>query len=680
MRLASACLLAATATAAFFHSHAHAVGTRTFDLDTLEEFSGGDLKGVSVSSDGIVRAGWTLGSVALPEATAVFCSLSMDDDSVLIGTSPGGKVLRVAGDQAKVYAETGELAVTALAQGPKGIVYAAAMPGGKIFKLADGKKAELFATLPDTDQIWALATDKAKTALYAATGGGEGKVFRIDAGGQSSIQLKSDEPHIVSLAVADGGVVYAGSSGKGLLYRIAGPGRASVMYDAPGEEVKAIALGANGSVFAVGNEYGEPPDGGRRSGAQGRAQPGPSTSARMKPGKGSLYYFDASGRPERLMSHSEFHYLSLVVENGVAYVGTGAEGRIYSANLDHVVTLVADTDSRQIGALGISKGKPYAVAGDPASFHRVVAQGGGDTIWTSKTLDAGLRARFGHLSWVSNGGIELSTRTGNTSTPDTTWSGWSNAMTTAALVTSPPGRYVQVRARWTRADATLSEVMLPFVTDNARAVVLEITAHQKGMIRDTREGATASGGEAPKHNSVVGITWRVDNPDADALRYRVWYRREGDTTWRDALKPDEVLTKSDYDWDTASLPEGKYRIKVEASDEASNPPGQTEKHALVSQLVLVDNTPPVFQGGVTVTGRRVKARVVDGLGPIVRVEMAIDGRLDWRPLPASDGIFDTADEAIDADIAQLVAAGTHILAIRAFDSAGNFVVAEVEAR
>ena len=35
----------------------YAVGTRTFDLDTLEKLSGGDMKGVAVSSDGIVRAG-----------------------------------------------------------------------------------------------------------------------------------------------------------------------------------------------------------------------------------------------------------------------------------------------------------------------------------------------------------------------------------------------------------------------------------------------------------------------------------------------------------------------------------------------------------------------------------------------------------------------------------------------
>jgi len=79
-------------------------------------------------------------------------------------------------------------------------------------------------------------------------------------------------------------------------------------------------------------------------------------------------------------------------------------------------------------------------------------------------------------------------------------------------------------------------------------------------------------------------------------------------------------------------------------------------------------------------GRRLRAEVVDGLGPIARVEVAIDGRLDWRPLAAADGIFDTADEAIDADISLLLppGPGPHVVAVRAYDAAGNFAVREIE--
>ncbi len=145
------------------------------------------------------------------------------------------------------------------------------------------------------------------------------------------------------------------------------------------------------------------------------------------------------------------------------------------------------------------------------------------------------------------------------------------------------------------------------------------------------------------------------------------------------LRDGEIVTKTDYDWETATLPEGKYRVRVEASDELANPPDQTLKHALETQNVLVDNTPPTFQT-LALQGRRIKARVVDGASPITRVDVAIDGRGgkdEWRPLAPVDGIFDALDETFDADVSSIVPAGTHIVAVRAFDAAGNYVVREI---
>jgi hypothetical protein len=60
--------------------------------------------------------------------------------------------------------------------------------------------------------------------------------------------------------------------------------------------------------------------------------------------------------------------------------------------------------------------------------------------------------------------------------------------------------------------------------------------------------------------------------------------------------------------------------------------------------------------------------------------VAFDGRLEWRPLGAADGIFDTADETVDADLTPLLPAGAgpHVVAVRAYDAAGNFVVREID--
>jgi hypothetical protein len=659
---------------------AAAVGTRTFTLDTLDKLSGGDLKGVAVSSDGAVRAGFNLGNAPVTEASAAFSGLALADGAVLLGTSPNGKVHRVVGDAVSLFADTGALAVTSMVQAKNGTIYAATIPDGKIFKLSQGK-AEPFATLPDTSHVWALVVDRAGTGLFAATGP-EGKVFRVEANGTSSVYYRSGETHLVSLAIAENGDLFAGTSGKGQLLRITGPGRASVLADMPGEEVKAIAVAKGGVVWAIANEYGEPPEAPKRSAAAGRVPAGPTTGARPKPGKGQLWRFDAQGRPERMMKHDDTHYTALSIdEKGEPYVGTGAEGRVYTVDDAHTVTLVADTDERQVGAVFVTGGKGFVATTDPVVFHRILGRGGQDAVWTSKVLDAGLRAKFGSLGWRASGGLELSVRTGNTATPDATWSAWSNPLTTPGNSGAPQGRYVQVRARWARdANAILTEVTIPFVTDNVRPVVTEINAAPKGApAKEPATGIPASGGELPKHETVVKVSWKVDNADSDPLRYRVAFKREGQGLWRDALKADEVLTKSELEWDTTALPEGKYRVRVEASDEQANPPDQVQKHALESEPVLVDNTPPRIDN-LTLTGRRLRAQVVDGTSPIARVEVAVDGKPEWRPLAAADGIFDTPSEAVDADVTVLVPPGPHVVVVRAYDAAGNSVARDVESK
>ncbi len=684
--------VAAMAGAAFVAGDARAVGTRTFELDSLEKLSGGDLKGVAVGSDGVVRAGWTLGSVPMPAGagTTATCAVALADGSVLVGTGPsgGGKIVRVANDQASVYADTGENAVSALAVDRAGTVYAATT-SGKIYRVSTGK-ADVFATIPGVDGIFALAADKAGTALFAGTGS-DGAVVRVDASGTSSVYFKTDEPFVVSLAVADDGAVYAGTGGKGLLYRITAPGRATVLYDFHGEDVHAIATAPGGRVYAIANE-GAP------------AAPGESTESRLvlpsrqrRPHAGRpVDHAEAEGRqgsplalrrPGPPRAHDAPRRVPLRLARGRRSRRPLRRHRRRGAHLH-----------RRRGPHGVSRGRHRRAAGhghrarqgartrfvlgsDPATFHRILAMGGPDAVWTSKALDAGLRARFGHLTWRGTGALEVSTRSGDTQTPDTTWSPWSTPVAQGGAILSPAGRYVQVRARLRDGAASIGDVNLAFRTDNLRAVVTDIAARERGGSPEAKEGITPSGGSPGRHDSVVKVTWKVENPDEDELRYRVQFRREGEARWLDATRPDETVTKAELDWDTASLPEGKYRLRVEATDEIANPLGDVTEHALESAPVLVDNTPPVFKS-LGIQGRRLRAEVVDGLGPIVRIDVAVDGRLEWRPLAAVDGLFDTADEAVDADLSPLLGvgggAGPHIVAARAYDAAGNFVVKDVE--
>src|SRR5262249_39084316 len=162
-------------------------------------------------------------------------------------------------------------------------------------------------------------------------------------------------------------------------------------------------------------------------------------------------------------------------------------------------------------------------------------------------------------------------------------------------------------------------------------------------------------------------------PDADALRYRLAYRFEGQNVYRDITRPDEPISKTEYDWDTASLPEGPYRVRVEASDENVNPPDRAFRHTLESPVVIVDNPPPLLRT-LTAQGRRIGGDAVDGVSPIARIDIAVDGRNEWHPFLPADGIFDEVVEGLDLDVSPFVGTGNHLVAVRVFDQAGNFVV------
>lgn len=687
-RTALALLVAASA--ALVSHEAHAVGTRTFDLAKLSDLEGGDLSGVSADSRGRIRAGFNLGKLPIQGADTTWSAAVASDGSVLVGTGNDGKIVKINGGQVTTVATTGDLAVSAMTTAWNGDIVAGTLGGplpavGKLYRLgkssgATPQQLKPFAELPGAENVMALAFDPKSKALYAATGP-EGKVFRIDQGGRAQVHLDADDAHIVSLAVGPDGVVYAGTAGKALLLKITAAGRAEVLQDFEGDDVSAIAVAKNGTVWATSNKYtggfSPPPKG------ENLAQPGPSTSKPgPKSGEGVLYRFVPGRSPELMFESKKAHLTALALaDDGRPYVGTGSEGRVYTVDDDRIESLVADVEERQISALVVSGNKRFILGSDAAAFHEIRGVGGADAVWTSKTLDAGMRARFGNLAWRTTGPVEMSTRSGNTAEPDGTWSAWSAALATPGKVQSPEARFIQLRARFSREpSAIVSDVRLAFVTDNARAVVTSVEAKDKSAGTDgLKAGVIASGTKPGKPSSTVNVKWTVDNPDKDDLRYRVSYRLEGQSTWRDALKPGDVYTKSDLDWDTTALPEGTYRIRVEATDEISNPPDRATKHQLESGPVLIDNTPPIFKS-ITLAGRKLSGDVADGLGPIARIEVAVAGTDDWRPLFPSDSIFDDASEHFDADLTGIIPPGSWLVAVRAYDTAGNSVSRELESK
>jgi hypothetical protein len=656
-----------------------AVGTRHWVLERAEDFKGGDLKGVAIDSSGKVKSGFDFGRVPVERESVIWSALPRPDGSILLGTANEGRLLELRNGQINKLAETHELVVTSLVEGWGHAVFAATLPHGKVYKWDKNKLSE-FVSLPDTEHVWQLAFDAKRGALYAATGP-QGKLFRITQDGRAEVQFDSSEDHLMSLGIMPDGTLVAGSSDKAILYRITGPGRSRVLYDFGRNEVRAIAISALGDVYAIANDIKTSTSSTTKP-KSSEAPAAPASSSSKVKGKGILLRVDRNGVPEILLNEDDEHLVSLALgRDEQPYVGTGVEGRIYTVTESHRSVLVGDTDERQVSVLQLLGATPFVISSDPAVVHPIRGMGGIDAAWTSKVLDAGLRASFGRLDWQGTGAFEFLTRSGNTREPDDSWSAWSAPIKQPGRISSPPGRYFQVKARFGgKLAAELLRVEIFFITDNQRAVITRVDVSNSASDRGSMDGVVASGGPIVGRASTdINLEWQVDNPDRDTLRYRIKYQLIGTDGWYDLLEPDEILSKTSYKWDTSAFPEGRYRVVVEASDELSNPPTRTTRHSLQSGVILLDATPPAIEG-LVLAGRRLRLRAIDGVSPLQRLEISLVGSSAWYPLDPADGVWDEPNENVDADVSTIIPAGRHLIALRLYDSAGNFVVRSLAAQ
>ena len=161
-----------------------------------------------------------------------------------------------------------------------------------------------------------------------------------------------------------------------------------------------------------------------------------------------------------------------------------------------------------------------------------------------------------------------------------------------------------------------------------------------------------------------------EDRNSDTLEYAIYYRPVNETTFR-LLK--DKLRDNFYTIDGATLADGRYIIKIIASDAPDNPSGQAQSGERLSEPVDIDNTPPVLHavaspqsGG---TANRVVFDVDDATGKIKRGDFSLDGA-PWTPLFPDDGIADSGHEQYSVVLPAL-GAGEHTISLRAFDGSGN---------
>ena len=140
--------------------------------------------------------------------------------------------------------------------------------------------------------------------LYAATGD-NGRLYTIDAQGNSTLLFDSPEISLHSLALDEEGTLYAGSAPDGIIYAIPPGGPPAVLAHTGSHYVWDLALDDVGRLYAA---TGEP---------------------------ASILRVAADGAIEKLFEPTDRHLMTLLFADGALYASSAQKGRIYHVDGDH---------------------------------------------------------------------------------------------------------------------------------------------------------------------------------------------------------------------------------------------------------------------------------------------------------------------------------------------------------
>jgi sugar lactone lactonase YvrE len=734
-------VLALACAVAFALAPLGASSPKFFTADSQAAFLKGDVENLSVDADGRLTLGPATELVYETPAPFLWSLVVAPDGSVFAGSGNEGKVYRVGPDgKGAVFFASPELEVHALALAPDGSLYVATSPNGRIYKVdRNGKGTPFFD--PKEKYIWALATD-ASGNLYAGTGD-KGVIYKITPDGRGAAFYKAAATHVTALAFDRSGNLLAGTGSPGRVLRIDPSGKPFVVLDSPFQEIHTLRVDGQGVLYAGAQaSAGSTASSSAPAVAGGASTTAPAPSRAPVPTvsvqvssvavvdtsassttastqedsgsvKGAIYRIMPDGLWDEIWeSHDDSPYDVAFDTTGALLVATGSKGKIYRLEGDPIQsTLVARASAQQVTAFSQDqRGRLYYATANPGKLFRLSADQAPRGTYESEPYDAQMVSSWGTIRWrgtaADGARIELYTRSGNTDTPDDTWSAWSGAYTTAdgSPITSPKARYLQWRAVLSgKGDGpVLTSVTAAYLQRNVRPTVSSITVYPPGIVFQkpystgepdlagfedqttperqlaqaaAQQGSATAMGRRAYQKGLQTLTWKADDANDDDLLYDVLYRREGETTWKVLRRG---ITDTIFAWDTTTVPNGTYFVKIVASDAPSNPPGLALTGERESASFEIDNTPPAItvssvraQGGSIV----IAFVVTDDHSPIGRVEYSQDGQ-HWHGVFPVDGIADSRSERYAVTVDGPV--GPRGLTLRAVDSMNNVATTQVQ--
>ncbi len=571
----------------------------------------------------------------------------------------------------------------------------------------EANKAEMIFEPNDAQYIFAILVDN-KGNIYLGTGS-EGKIYRLDRQGKNpQILYDSEEKNILSLAIGRDGFIYAGSDERGLVYKInTKNNKASVLYDTDQAEVAALILDSEGKLYAAGTSAtvvksrsgrsGQMPLAAGRPEAETKEEKPAKTNegglklkvanvqekadeqkpSKEKPAKRSavpgaashIYRIDEKGFVTEIFKEEIVLFaLASQEEQLLAATGNGAQLFAINPKTERQSVIYEDKKASQITAITILGDEVLLGTANPAKLIKLAKTYAEEGIYSSGLVDAGQPAAWGKLQLEADipadTSVLVSARSGNVKdVNDPTFSPWTEdiEITEPVQLFCPLGRFCQYK------------LILRSKSGQASPVIREVAvAHTIPNLAPKVESVTVTRVTAKEQSSIFKISYKAKDENNDKLVYRIDFRKIPREGW---IELEDETDSDNFDWDSRTIEDGRYEIRVTASDERDNTTATKLVGTRISDPVIVDNTPPVITEYAISTEKKIvtlRLQITDELSAIGNVKYTVDSNTNWKGGLPEDSIYDTTSEDFVILMEEL-SIGEHVIALQISDAAGNTV-------
>ncbi len=484
---------------------------------TQADFLRGEVDQLSIDEHGRLTLGPELSKVHDAAAPFVWTMVAGADGAWFLGTGNDGKVIKVdRNGRGSVFYDSAEMEVHALAAAPNGGLYVGTSPDGRIYQVDAAGQATPFFD-PDDKYIWSLIVDRDGN-VFAGTGD-KGTVYKITPDGKAAKFFASKTAHAVSLAFDQNRQLLVGTGAPGRVFRVDGSGKGFLLLDTTYQEIHAIRVDPKGVLYAAAQSARAQ---GGDSLPETAAMPPPVTpsipnvsteitsitvvdvgaspsgqarpAAERRPSmNGAVYRVQPDGLWDELWTAKDDAPYDIAVEpDGAILVATGAKGKLFRLSGDPVsAVLLTRVPAQQATMIGRAADRTFIATANPGLLMSVSSVRATRGTFESDVKDARLVSSWGVVAWRANAPagakVEVSTRSGNTRTPDEAWSEWSAPYGNAdgSQITSPKARYLQWRAVLSgtaSAAPILTSLSSAYLPRNIRPQVASITVHPPGVV------------------------------------------------------------------------------------------------------------------------------------------------------------------------------------------------------